>query len=59
MAKIKMIDPPSGYLYGFPKPIPEDVKDVKQWLLDNGYPQSQMDKLGEYFYCRYFEREKC
>lgn len=30
---MKMIDPPSGWLYGFPKPIPDDVKDVKEWLI--------------------------
>ena len=28
---VKMIDPPSGWKYGFPKPIPEDVKDELKW----------------------------
>lgn len=50
-----MIDPPSGWLYGFPKPIPNDVKDVKEWLVQNGYPKKIIDDLGKYFYCRYWE----
>jgi len=55
----KMIDPPSGWLYGFPKPIPEDIKNVKKWLTENGYPQSEIDALGEHFYCRYwYEKDK-
>lgn len=54
-----MIDPPSGWLYGFPKPIPEDIKNVKKWLTENGYPQSEIDALGEHFYCRYwYEKDK-
>lgn len=54
---MKMIDPPSGWKYGFPKPIPEDVKDVKEWLVEQGYPQELIDELGEYFYCRYWNEE--
>ena len=43
----KMIDPPSGSMYGFPKEIP-DVKDldINTWLVENGYPQEQIDKFG-------------
>lgn len=39
-----MFDPPSGWLYGFPKPVPERVeralgnKAWKEWLADEGYP---------------------
>ena len=52
-----MIDPPSGWKYGFPKPIPEDRrKDVLVWLVEEGYPQYIIDELGEYFFCRYWER---
>lgn len=50
-----MIDPPSGWHYGFPKPIPRDVDNVKEWLVQNGYPQELIDKLGEWFICRYWE----
>jgi len=55
--KIKMIDPPSGWKYGFPKKLPEGIKDTKKWLVENGYPQHEIDSCGDYFYCRYWERE--
>ena len=49
---MKIIDPPNGYRYGFPKPIPIDVADVKKWLIENGYPKSEIDKYGDWFYYR-------
>ena len=52
-----MIDPPSGWRYGFPKPFPEGVEDVKKWLVENGYPQQEIDALGEHFYYRHWEEE--
>ena len=53
-----IIDPPSGWKYGFPKPIPEDRKDdVLVWLVEQGYPQSEIDGLGDYFSCRYWKQE--
>ena len=52
-----LIDVPSGWMYGFPKPIPEDrKKDSLVWLVEQGYPQELIDKLGEHFYCRYWEQ---
>jgi hypothetical protein len=56
---MKMIDPPSGWLYGFPKAIPDDVEfgDYIKWMVDNGYPQSEVDKYGEYFIYRTWEVE--
>ena len=52
-----MIDPPSGWQYGFPKPIPENRrKDSLVWLVEQGYPQSLIDEFGEHFYCRYWEQ---
>jgi len=35
-----MVDPPSGWRYGFPK-IWNSVKhpDMRQWMIDNGYPE--------------------
>lgn len=54
---MRIIDPPSGWKYGFPKPIPNDVKDVKKWLIENGYPKKLIEDLGEYFYCRYWEEQ--
>ena len=52
-----IIDPPSGWQYGFPKPIPEDRRyDSLTWLVEQGYPQHLIDELGEHFYCRYWEQ---
>jgi hypothetical protein len=54
-----IIDPPSGWQYGFPKPIPEDrKKDSLVWLVEQGYPQKLIDELGEHFYCSYWETEE-
>lgn len=52
---IKMIDPPSGWKYGFPKQIPEGVVDVLAWLVSEGYPQAEIDSCGSYFYCNHWE----
>jgi len=52
-----MIDPPSGWKYGFPLPLPPQVKDTIPWLLDHGYPQEEVDLCGSHFYCRYWEHE--
>ncbi len=57
MKKQMMCDPPSGWKYGFPKALPEDVKNVTAWLLQNGYPQEEIDKCGNHFYVRYWESE--
>ena len=56
--KVLMCDPPSGWKYGFPKPLPADLgedESIFPWLLSEGYPQSEIDKLGKSFYCRYWE----
>ena len=51
-----MIDPPSGWRYGFPKEFTrEENQSVEEWLLANGYPQEEINACGEYFYCRYWE----
>ena len=54
--KKMFIDPPSGWRYGFPKPLPENWKDddfdLKQWLLDNEYPKEEVE-FGIH-HCRYF-----
>ena len=56
--KVHMIDPPSGWRYGFPKVLPEGVDDNIQWLLDNGYPQSEIDACGDHFYYRHWFEDK-
>lgn len=52
--KVKMIDPPFGWKYGFPKPIPSEEENVMKWLVENGYPQKEIDSCGQHFYCRYW-----
>ena len=56
MKKI-MCDPPSGWKYGFPKEQPDNVTDVRAWLVQEGYPQEEIDKCGEHFWLRYWEEE--
>ncbi len=60
MTTVKMIDPPSGWKYGFPKALPDHKPEcIHQWLLDNGYPQEEIDKhSGGYFYYRVWEEEQ-
>lgn len=53
-----MIDPPSGWKYGFPKELPKDTTDVLAWLVENGYPQKEIDRLGDNFYCRHWKQEE-
>lgn len=59
MGKVTMCDPPAGWRYGFPRPIPEDRKnDMVNWLLECGYPQSEIDACGKYFHCRMWEESE-
>ena len=58
MKTVTIIDPPSGWMYGFPKVLPEEAKDrTLEWLVENGYPQSEIDSYGKHFHCRYWEQE--
>jgi hypothetical protein len=50
-----MIDPPSGWRYGFPKALPEDWDSFTQegrvhWFKNQGYPQYLIDQ-GLLEYC--------
>lgn len=54
---VQMCDPAEGWKYGFPKPIPYDVKEVVPWLIEQGYPKEEIDKYGEHFYCRFWLTE--
>lgn len=46
-----MIDPPSGWRFGFPKEIPKEIlqdnNTILNWLVDNGYPQTEIDIFKE------------
>ena len=50
-----MVDPPSGWKYGFPKAKPDDATHPIAWLLSEGYPQSEIDKMGSSFFIRTWE----
>jgi len=57
---VKMIDPPDGWRFGFPKVIPDDVEDVEMWLIFNGYPNTEVIKWAKQFSyvpCRYWYAE--
>jgi hypothetical protein len=50
-----MVDPPSGWKYGFPKAKPDDATHLIAWLLSEGYPQSEIDKMGNTLFIRTWE----
>jgi hypothetical protein len=55
---VTMINPTSGWRYGFPKILPENYTgNVTEWLVKNGYPQSEIDHLGRHFYYRVIKQE--
>ena len=60
MPKTLIIDPPGGWRYGFPKPIPDKMIIASEavfgeWLVENGYPR---DRLFEALrYSRYWEKD--
>lgn len=41
MKRIKYVDPPSGWLYGFPT-ILEEGKDYVELLKEHGYPEKNI-----------------
>jgi hypothetical protein len=53
-----LVDPPSGWMYGFPKEMPVDTVDVNEWLVQNGYPKKQIVLLGDHFHVRFMEKDK-
>jgi len=53
---VTYIDPPSGWRYGFPKVFPKEAHDrTLEWLVEEGYPQWEIDKMKKHFYCRYWQ----
>ena len=55
---VTMIDPPSGWMYGFPKAVPDDVDmfgdKLIAWLIEEGYPSDKTELLNR---CRYWQQE--
>lgn len=47
-----MVDPPSGWKYGFPKTY-DETKDgpFEQFLLNSGYPKKDVDFAMQYIRC--------
>lgn len=40
----KMVDPPSGWRWGFPKEFrPNPGQTLKSWMVQEGYPPDQVD----------------
>ena len=58
--KVLLIDPPSGWRYGFPRPMPEtffdEGFDMGDWLISCGYPAADVPLALKY--SRYWETEK-
>lgn len=50
-----MFDPPNGWMYGFPKPIPaEYLKSqtlLKMWLLGEGYSSEWIELAMKHYQC--------
>ena len=48
-----IIDPPNGWKYGFPKTF-DTYRDppLRQWLVEQGCPQSEIDAAGANFTIR-------
>lgn len=38
-----LVDPPSGWLYGFPKSFDPEKDDYRQMLLSSGYPEKDIE----------------
>lgn len=53
--RVLIIDPPSGWKYGFPKPYDKKIdQTLEEWLIENSYPRSLIDQNMSK-YCRYWE----
>ncbi len=53
-----IIDPPSGWKYGFPKVYdnPENLS-TEEWLVKNGYPEKEFNKDGKVYWIRTWEKD--
>lgn len=49
-------DPPSGWMYGFPRPYrPLEDETLEDTLIRDGYPKEYADTGAKY--CRFIEKE--
>ena len=55
-----VVDPPSGWRYGFPKPYFKNnigsTEELNQWLVREGYPQREIDSMGDFFPVRFWRQ---
>jgi hypothetical protein len=51
------IDPPAGWRYGFPKQW-NQIGNMNEWLLSEGYPQREIDSCGKHFFVRQWNVEE-
>lgn len=50
-----IIDPPSGWKYGFPKPFTKtDDQTMEEWLREEGLPEELIEVAVQYG-CRFWE----
>lgn len=58
--KTIIIDPPSGWKYGFPKPVSQEVlgnqEKLTNWLMLQGYPEKEIPLAVKY--SRYWKVEE-
>ena len=56
MIKVRVVDPPMGSDYGFPKPVPSfsNRNEFRKWMVNNGYPRELVDQ-GLLDYCKYYD----
>lgn len=52
--KLILIDPPSGWRYGFPKAVTQEqykeITSLKEWCIENGYLKKEADSFGNSFH---------
>lgn len=52
-------DPPGGWKFGFPKIYDRNEHpDFYKWIVEEGYPQSEIDRYKGQFYCRWWNVEE-
>lgn len=54
------VDPPGGHRYGFPKLYDASIEEgtMYDWLVREGYPQSEIDRYEGQFFCRFWYPEE-
>ena len=59
-SKPVMVDPPSGHRYGFPKLYDQTKEEgtMLEWLVREGYPQSEIDHYDGQLYCSFWYPEE-